>query len=83
MDLYSQIYQLDQIDLHIEYKSTGSPKQFARRLNLSVRSLNRIIEVLKDHEVNIVFSRKRNSYVYMSEHKIPGLLKSITEQILK
>ncbi len=38
MDLYSQINQLDLINLHIEHKSTGNPKQFARRLKLCVRS---------------------------------------------
>jgi predicted DNA-binding transcriptional regulator YafY len=82
MNLFSQINQLEQIHYHIEHKSTGSPKQFASRLNVSERTLNRIIEELQDREVCIAYSRKRNSYVYMGDHKIPGLLKSITEKII-
>jgi len=83
MSLFSQINQLDQIHLHIEHKSTGCPRQFARRLNVSIRSLNRIIEELKDQEVHIVYSRKRNAYVYTSDYKIPVLLKSMIEKVLK
>ena len=81
MSLLTQIYQLVQMHSHIERKSTGNPEQFARRLNLSERSLNRIIKELKDEEVHIEYSRKRNVYVYMGEYKIPDILKSITDKI--
>jgi hypothetical protein len=75
MTLLYQINQLEQIHFHIEHKSTGSPRYFANRLKLSVRSLYRILEELKDLDVHIHYNKTRGSYEYMGEHNIPWLLK--------
>jgi len=74
MNLFSQINLLQQIHFHIEHKSTGTPKVFAGRLQLSERSLYRILEELKDSGVHIVYNRIRCSYEYQSEYRIPEFL---------
>ncbi len=77
MTLLYQINQLEQIHFHIEHKSTGSPKHFARRLKLSVRSLYRILEELKDLDVHIHYNKTRGAYEYTDEHTITWLLRLI------
>lgn len=80
MKLFTQINQLEHIHFHIEHRSTGSPREFARKLNVSVRSLNRIFEELQDCGIRIVYSRARTAYEYMDDHKLPSLLKRDTER---
>ncbi len=77
MTLLYQINQLEQIHFHIEHKSTGSPRYFANRLKLSVRSLYRILEELKDLDVHIHYNKTRGSYEYTGEHTITWLLRLI------
>jgi predicted DNA-binding transcriptional regulator YafY len=74
MNLFSQINLLEQIHFHIEHKSTGTPEVFAGKLQLSERSLYRILEELKDRGVHIVYNRRRCSYEYRGEYRIPKLL---------
>jgi len=75
MDLFHKIDQLKLSHFHILHKSTGNPKEFAQRLGLSGRTLYRLLEELKDHDVHIAFSRSRGSYVYLDENIIEKLLK--------
>ncbi len=75
MTLLYQINQLEQIHFHIEHKSTGSPRYFANRLKLSVRSLYRILEELRDLDVHIQYNKTRGSYEYTGEHNITWLLR--------
>lgn len=74
MNLFPQINQLQQIHFHIEHKSTGTPKAFAGKLQVSVRTLHRIIEELTDRGVCIVYNRSRCCYEYQGEYRIPDLL---------
>lgn len=74
MNLIPQMNQLQQIHFHIEHKSTGTPKAFADRLQVSVRSLHRILEDLKDRGVCIVYNRSRGSYEYQGAFRIPDLM---------
>ena len=75
MTLLYQINQLEQIHFHIEHKSTGSPRYFANRLKLSVRSLYRILEELRDLDVHFHYNKTRRSYEYSGEHTITWLLR--------
>lgn len=74
MRLFSQINLLMQIHFHIEHKRTGTPKAFACRLHLSERSLYRILEELKDMDVNIIYNSIRCSYEYQGAFRIPDLM---------
>jgi predicted DNA-binding transcriptional regulator YafY len=45
------------------YSNTGTPKELAKRLNVSERTLYRLIENLKSQDVSIVFCRKSKTYM--------------------
>ena len=52
----------------IESKKTGRPKVLARRLNISERSVYRIIDELKiTQDKTIAYSKKNNSYVFIEK----------------
>jgi len=46
------------------YKNTGTPKELAEKLNISERSVKRLINELKELGEQIVYCRTCNSYVY-------------------
>ncbi len=70
MGLINQILLLDRIHFHIEHKSTGSPKEFAVKLNISERQLYRLLEELRDSGIEIIYESRCNSYVYKVKVKI-------------
>ncbi len=74
MNLFSQMNQLQQIHFHIEHRSTGTPEAFAGRMQISVRTLHRILEELNDRGVCIVYNRSRCCYEYQGVYRIPDLL---------
>ncbi|MFL5764751.1 MAG: HTH domain-containing protein [Bacteroidia bacterium] len=59
--------KLDQLSKLISNSSTGSPSELARRLNISERTLRRLIEHLKLKDQSIKFCRKLGSYTKDSE----------------
>lgn len=48
----------------VETGCTGSPKELAELFNVSERTIRRMIQNLKQQELDIVFCRKRNSYIF-------------------
>ena len=46
----------------VEHSNTGSPKELADKLNISERTVRRLIDKLKQKD-NIIFCRKVNSYI--------------------
>jgi HTH domain. len=44
-------------------ENTGSPKELAQRLNISERSLSRLIKNLKETHFSIIYSRTKQSYI--------------------
>jgi DeoR/GlpR family transcriptional regulator of sugar metabolism len=59
-DYEQKLYQLLNL---IEHANTGSPKDLARHLNVSERTIRRLIEKLKLRKYSIRFCRKSNSYL--------------------
>jgi DNA-binding transcriptional regulator LsrR (DeoR family) len=55
--------KLGQIKKLIEYSNTGSPKDLAKKLNISERTVRRLIERLRLQDSSIVFCRRSNSYI--------------------
>jgi transcriptional antiterminator len=47
----------------VEKASTGSPKDLAQLFNVSERTIRRMIQNLKQSELDVEFCRKRNSYI--------------------
>ena len=75
MSILNQIQLIERIHETILHKSTGAPRQFAKRLNISVRTLYRIIDELRCQDVMITFDPVRSSYVYENEEDFKLLLK--------
>ena len=48
----------------IERENTGSPKEVAKKLAVSQRTVNRLIEKLKAKNRLVIFRRSINSYVF-------------------
>jgi transcriptional antiterminator len=48
----------------VETGRTGSPKDLAELFNVSERTIRRMVQNLKQQELDIVFCRKRNSYLF-------------------
>lgn len=55
--------KLEQIDKLIRYSNTGSPKELAKRMRVSERTIRRFIEKLKTKNESIRYCRKSQSYV--------------------
>lgn len=55
--------KLDQLKKLIEFSNTGSPQELAKRLNVSERTVRRLVEKLRLKNNAIMFCRKSNSYI--------------------
>lgn len=55
--------KLDTIKYMAEHYRTGSREELAIRLNVSVRTVGRMIQQLRDHGYPIAYNHFRNSYV--------------------
>lgn len=80
MSLVNKVFVLVQIHSHIEHKRTGSPEAFARKLNISKRSLFRILEELKDMGAQITYNKGKQTYQYMNDAKISVFLKFYSDK---
>lgn len=67
MSIINHLFLLQRVHDRIMHKSTGTPKEFADRLNISERTLYRIMEELKDLGAEIAYSTERSSYVYNND----------------
>jgi len=56
--------KLDQLKKLVEFANTGSPKDLAKTLHVSERTVRRLVERLKVRNHAIIFCRKSNSYVF-------------------
>lgn len=68
MKLYLYIDRINLIDKLISKAKTGSQEEFAKRLNISVSRLARIIEYMKDQAAPIKFDRIANTYYYEDKY---------------
>lgn len=63
--------RLERLANLIQRKATGSPQQLAKKMNVSVRTIDNLINYLRDiSEVDIFYCRERNSYCFKSPAKI-------------
>jgi predicted DNA-binding transcriptional regulator YafY len=59
--------RLETLDYLISIKSTGSPEQLANKLRISRRSVYEYINLLKQLDAPIAFSRDRNTFYYTED----------------
>lgn len=63
--MYADLFnKLEFLDYHIQMKSTGSPKDLAKRLGISIRTLHDYLTLLKHLGCPLKFCRTRNTYFY-------------------
>ncbi|MBP3943801.1 hypothetical protein J5U18_09520 [Sphingobacteriaceae bacterium WQ 2009] len=70
MKLYFYIDRINLINKLISSAKTGTQQEFAKRLNISISRLARIIEYLKEEGAPIKFDRTKNTYYYESRYSI-------------
>ena len=85
MKLYLYIDRINLINKLISQSKTGNQSELAKRLNISISRLARIIEYMKDQGAPIKFNRARNTYYCESRYsiKIDVKIEKISEQELK
>lgn len=62
--LMKYIDRLEVIDRLIKFKSTGTPSQLARRLDVSERVVHRYLSFMRSKGAPIAYCRYRSSYYY-------------------
>lgn len=80
MGIFDRIQLLERVHTLILHKNTGTPKEFAARLNISERTLYRIIEELKDRDAIIEYCPIKGSYVYLNEVVIKVQFRVTTQE---
>lgn len=70
MQLFKQIERLNLLDKLISQKKTGNPESLAKRLNLSVSRLARIIEFLREAGAPIQYDRTLQTYFYEYDYQV-------------
>ena len=67
--LFERLRQLERLDQLIRMKATGSPKDLARRMEVSERTIHNLMNSLKLFGAEIGYCRNRESYYYLNEIK--------------
>ena len=55
--------KLNHLKKLVEHSNTGSPNELAKKLNVSERTVRRLVDRLKMQDDSIVYCRKSNSYI--------------------
>ena len=67
MNFFEEADRREQIHQLIKLRATGTPKQLAKRLGMSKRSLFRIIEEMRGRGFPIAYDKLRECYYYEQE----------------
>ncbi len=83
MVFIKQIERLQLLNKLVREQRTGSPEELASRLGVSRRQLYAYLEFLKDYGIDIVYSRKTNSFNFINgkEIKIEFQFQVLDEQV--
>ncbi|MCB9264916.1 MAG: HTH domain-containing protein [Lewinellaceae bacterium] len=65
MSLLEKIERVERIHRMIQYKRTGNPGQFARKLGVSRSMLYQMLKELKQLGAPIAYCKYRQSYLYL------------------
>jgi len=69
MNLFSDLFLLQQIDHLIRTRATGSPKNLAGKLAVSEPSIYRLMELLKNQGLPIAYDKLEHTYYYLEPVK--------------
>ncbi len=70
MKTIKSLERLQQLHTLILKERTGSPKDLARRMNVSERLVYLLLEYLKDYNANIRYDRGRQTYYYSDDFEL-------------
>ncbi|MCG8411198.1 MAG: HTH domain-containing protein [Bacteroidales bacterium] len=70
MNFLKNIERLERIDFLIRYKNTGSPKELAKKLNISERQIYRLIEQMRSLGAKIEYSKIKKTYFFSKPQKL-------------
>ena len=82
MQIFEDLFLLQRIDHLIRTRATGNPVQLASRLNVSERSLYRLIGELRDQGFPIAYDKKEDTYYYSDSVKMEILISVGSEKLL-
>jgi hypothetical protein len=64
MNIEKQAERIKYVHKQIQEEKTGTPDDFAKKLNISRSQLYNIIETLKEYDAPIKYNKKANSFYY-------------------
>ena len=70
MKSIKHLERLQQLHLRIVQENTGTPKQLASFMNISERSLYKLLEYLKDLKAPVCYDRLCNTYYYCEDFEL-------------
>ena len=68
MEILAYIEQLKYLDWKIRQQATGTPKQLAKKMGVSVATVHRRIYELKELGAPIKYSKRLQYYIYNDEN---------------
>lgn len=85
MDVFRQIEILQRLNKLIEKESTGKPVTLSKQIGISRSQLYRMIELLKDYDAPILYSRTLETFYYSKAFrlKIEFKLEDLSHKQLK
>jgi len=69
MKLFEQLKQLERLDVLIRRQGTGQPRQLAKKLAVSERTVYSLLDALRGFGAEIGYCRRRQSYYCRDEIK--------------
>lgn len=70
MNSIKNLERLQRLHRLIECEVTGTPKELAKRLGVSERSIYCFLEELKDYQATIAYDRRRKTYFYQDNFEL-------------
>ncbi len=70
MKKIKHLERLEQLHLRIEQANTGTPKELAKFMHISERSLYNLIEELRDLNAPVCYNRNLKTYYYNGDFKL-------------
>jgi transcriptional antiterminator len=70
MNFVKQIERLILLNRLISQQNTGSPEDIAQRLNVSVRQVYNLLEMIRDLGIEVCYCKKSKTYYYENSDKL-------------
>ena len=67
--MIKEIFIFERLDYMISTMKSGTRKELAVKFNVSIRTISRMIDTMKNNGAEIDFCRRRNSYFYRTPGK--------------